>query len=41
MSAGKGDKPRPVNIKVYGENFKEINWGKTKKVQKLQRKNAK
>jgi hypothetical protein len=24
MSAGKGDKPRPVNIKVYNENFDKI-----------------
>jgi hypothetical protein len=40
MSAGKGDKPRPVDKKVYDKNFQEINWGKTKKVQKLQRKDA-
>jgi hypothetical protein len=41
MSAGKGDKPRPVDNKVYDKNFEEINWQKNKKVQKLQRKNAK
>jgi hypothetical protein len=26
MSAGKGDAPRPVNGKVYRENFDAINW---------------
>lgn len=31
MSAGKGDKPRPVNKKVYDKNFQEINWQKTEK----------
>jgi hypothetical protein len=40
MSAGKGDKPRPVDKKVYDKNFQEINWQKNKKMQKLQRKNA-
>jgi hypothetical protein len=28
MSAGKGDKPRPVNKKEYNKNFDEINWNK-------------
>jgi len=40
MSAGKGDKPRPVDKKVYDKNFQEINWQKNKKVPKVQRKNA-
>ena len=35
MSAGKGDKPRPVDKKVYDKNFEEINWQKNKKVQKV------
>lgn len=26
--AGKGDKPRPVNKKVYNNNFDIINWNK-------------
>lgn len=26
MSAGKGDKPRPVNKTRYDENFDSINW---------------
>jgi hypothetical protein len=26
MSAGKGDSPRPVNLKVYRENFDAIDW---------------
>lgn len=25
-NAGKGDKPRPVNKKVYNSNFDNINW---------------
>ena len=40
MSAGKGDKPRSVDKKVYDKNFQEINWQKNRKMQKLQRKNA-
>jgi len=24
MSAGKGDRPRPVNVKKYWENYEEI-----------------
>ncbi|MAF43656.1 MAG: hypothetical protein CMI54_05750 [Parcubacteria group bacterium] len=36
MSAGKGDKPRPVNRRKYGENFENIfgykrPWWETKK----------
>lgn len=31
MSAGKGDKPRPVDKKVYDSNFENINWNKTNK----------
>lgn len=27
-SAGKGDKPRPVNKKTYDVNYSKINWGK-------------
>ena len=38
--AGKGDKPRSVDKKVYDKNFQEINWQKNRKMQKLQRKNA-
>jgi hypothetical protein len=26
MSAGKGDKPRPVDKKVYDKNFDSIKW---------------
>jgi hypothetical protein len=26
MSAGKGDKPRPVNKKEYNKNFDNISW---------------
>ncbi len=26
MSAGKGDKPRPVNKKNFNKNFEEIVW---------------
>lgn len=26
MSAGKGDKPRPVNKKIFNENFDQISW---------------
>lgn len=26
ISAGKGDKPRPTNLKKYRENYEEINW---------------
>jgi hypothetical protein len=29
MSAGKGDKPRPVDTKKYGENYERI-FGKKK-----------
>lgn len=28
MSAGKGDKPRPVNKKEFDTNFDKINWNK-------------
>jgi hypothetical protein len=28
MSAGKGDKPRPVNKKNFNKNYEEINWKK-------------
>jgi hypothetical protein len=28
MSAGKGDKPRPVNKKNFDSNFDEIKWNK-------------
>ena len=28
MSAGKGDKPRPVDKKIYDKNFDNINWEK-------------
>jgi hypothetical protein len=31
MGAGKGDKPRPVDKKVYDSNFDNINWNKPKK----------
>lgn len=26
MSAGKGDKPRPVDRKQFNKNFEQINW---------------
>lgn len=26
MSAGKGDKPRPVDKKTFNENFDNISW---------------
>jgi hypothetical protein len=26
MSAGKGDKPRPVDKKQFDKNFEQINW---------------
>lgn len=28
MSAGKGDKPRPVKKSKYNENFDKIKWSK-------------
>lgn len=31
MSNGKGDKPRPVYLKIYGSNFDEIKWRKKPK----------
>ena len=31
MNAGKGDKPRPVDKKVYNSNFENIKWNNTKK----------
>jgi hypothetical protein len=39
MSAGKGDKPRPVDKKVYDKNFQEINWQKKQKNAKVAKKN--
>ena len=27
MSAGKGDKPRPVDKKIYDKNYENIKWG--------------
>lgn len=29
MSAGKGDRPRPVDKGRYDSNFERINWGKS------------
>lgn len=29
MGAGKGDKPRPIDKKIYDSNFDNINWNKT------------
>lgn len=29
--AGKGDKPRPVNIDKYAKNFDDIDWSKHRK----------
>ena len=29
-TARKGDKPRPVNKKVYNSNFDKIKWGEKK-----------
>jgi hypothetical protein len=31
VNNGKGDAPRPVNLKVYRENYAAINWGKSKR----------
>lgn len=31
MSAGKGDKPRPVKKSKYDENFEKIDWNKENK----------
>jgi len=31
---GKGDKPRPVNFKLYQTNYLKINWGKNCKDKK-------
>lgn len=28
MNAGKGDNPRPVDKKVYNQNFDQIDWKK-------------
>jgi len=27
MSAGKGDKPRPTNLKKFAQNYSQIDWG--------------
>lgn len=32
MSAGKGDKPRPVDKKTFDENYDTIQWVNEKKV---------
>lgn len=32
MSAGKGDKPRPINKKEYDKNFENISWNKINSV---------
>jgi len=29
MSAGKGDRPRPVDKAQYNSNYERINWGKS------------
>jgi hypothetical protein len=29
MSAGKGDRPRPVDKARYDSNYERINWGKS------------
>lgn len=31
MSAGKGDKPRPVNKKTFDNNFDKISWKSSQK----------
>lgn len=31
MSAGKGDKPRPVDKKTFNENFDNISWKPSEK----------
>jgi hypothetical protein len=31
MSAGKGDSPRPTNLKVFGEKWDKIKWNSTNK----------
>lgn len=39
MSAGKGDKPRPVNKKQYDKNFEKINWKDSTPKNVLKKKN--
>lgn len=42
MSAGKGDKPRPINKKEFDNNFDKIEWSDRKKLElKTQRKGKK
>ena len=42
MSAGKGDKPRPVNKKNFNKNYEEINWKKNdSKIESKVKKNKK
>lgn len=42
MSAGKGDKPRPIKKQIFDKNFDEIDWKKnTKTSQGVEVKNAK
>jgi hypothetical protein len=31
MSAGKGDRPRPVDKARYDANYERINWGKSRR----------
>lgn len=31
MSAGKGDKPRPIKKKIFDKNFDDIDWSKNAK----------
>jgi len=40
MSAGKGDKPRPVDKKIFDDNFDKINWSQ-KEIKGVEIKNKK
>jgi hypothetical protein len=31
MQNGKGSKQRPTNLKIFNENFQNINWGRKEK----------
>jgi hypothetical protein len=32
MSAGKGDKPRPIKKQIFDKNFDEIDWSKNEPI---------
>jgi hypothetical protein len=41
MSAGKGDKPRPIDKKIYDDNYDKIKWDENKKEKKEEKKHLK